>query len=275
MVGLVAAGEAGDTLSSSFSRLAEEFETQIKLQDQMKSALIYPVILLIASFASLSIVLLVVTPALAPVFNSSGAQPPLSARMMLAASELARNYGAWLLLAVLGAGWISARLLMTSAGKRLTDRLALRTPLVGDLVRDAELSRFLFTLSSLLENGVHVTAALPTARESIRNSVIQSEISILADQVRKGDDLGQGFASSRSTPPLVAQMALAGSRSGSLPTMLGHAGRLLNESAQQRVKTALTAAAPVITVVLGLVVGAVVLSLLSAIMSVNDIALAG
>lgn len=275
MVGLVAAGESGGSLSPVFQRLADGFENQIRLVEAIRSALIYPAVLLVTALASLILVLAVVAPALAPVFAGAGDRTPLSAQLLMGASDLLRNWW-WLgLLALLGALLLMSAALRSPAGKATLSRLALTAPLVGQVVTSTETSRFLYALAALLENGVSMPNALAITRTAAGNRVIAADIDRIAARVRQGDRLGAALAKSRVFPSIAGQMALVGERSGGLEQMLRHGGRVLEETAQRDVKRLMAVATPALTILLGVLIGGVVLSLLSAIMSVNDLAIGG
>jgi len=272
MIGLVAAGEAGGALGPVFHRLADGFEMDIRTQDALRSALVYPAVLAVTAIASLVLVLTVVAPALAPVFAGAGDKTPLSARLLIGASDLLRNYW-WI--AVLGLLLVLLMLLSslrTAAGRAGMARFAITAPFIGPIVKTTETSRFLHSLAALLDNGVTILNALEIARRSTGNPVIANEIDRVAGRVRVGERLGDTLAQSKVFPPMAGQLAAVGERSGSLAKMLRHGGRVMEETAQRDVKQLLVVATPALTILLGVLVGGVVLSLLSAILSVNELA---
>jgi general secretion pathway protein F len=261
MIGLVAAGEA------------DGFEMQLRTRDALRSALIYPAVLGVTALASLVLVLTVVAPALTPVFAGAGERTPLSARILIGASETLRSYwwigvlGLLLLILLAMSGF------RTPAGRAGLARLAIRTPLVGSIVTTTETSRFLHSLSALLDNGVSVVNALEITRKATGNPLVSREIEAITNRVRLGERLGDMLARSKVFPALAGQLAAVGERSGSLAKMLRHGARVMEEAAQRDVKQLLVVATPALTIILGLLVGGIVLSLLSAILSVNDLAI--
>lgn len=273
MVGLVSAGEAGGALGPVFHRLADSFEMQLRTTDALRSALIYPAVLLVSALASLVLVLTVVAPALKPVFAGHGDRMPLSAKLLIGASDLLRNYW-WvgILLIVLGVLMLMSAL-RSPAGRAAMSRFALRAPLLGKVVTTTEASRFLNSLAALLDNGVSVVSALDITRRATSNPVVVEEIERISSRVRLGERLGETLSRSKVFPPLAGQMAAVGERSGSLAKMLRHGGRVMEEAAQREVKNLMVVATPALTILLGVLVGGVVLSLLSAILSVNDLAM--
>ncbi len=272
MVGLVSAGEAGGALAPVFHRLADSFEMQIRTTDALRSALIYPAVLMVSALASLILVLTVVAPALKPVFAGHADRMPLSAKLLIGASELLRNYWWVGVLGILVAVLMIMSALRSPPGRAAMARFTLRAPLFGKVVTTTEASRFMHSMAALLDNGVSMVGALDITRRATSNPVVAEEIERIGSRVRLGERLGDTLARSKIFPPLAGQLAAVGERSGSLAKMLRHGGRVMEEAAQREVKNLMVVATPALTILLGVMVGGVVLSLLSAIMSVNDLA---
>lgn len=272
MVGLVSAGEAGGALAPVFHRLADSFEMQIRTTDALRSALIYPAVLMVSALASLILVLTVVAPALKPVFAGHADRMPLSAKLLIGSSELLRNYWWVGVLGILLAILLIMSALRSSPGRAAMARFALRAPLFGKVVTTTEASRFMHSMAALLDNGVSMVGALDITRRATSNPVVAEEIERIGSRVRLGERLGDTLARSKIFPPLAGQLAAVGERSGSLAKMLRHGGKIMEEAAQREVKNLMVVATPALTILLGVMVGGVVLSLLSAIMSVNDLA---
>jgi general secretion pathway protein F len=151
-------------------------------------------------------------------------------------------------------------------------RFTLRAPLLGKVVTTSEASRFMHSMAALLDNGVSMVGALDITRRATSNPVVAEEIERIGSRVRLGERLGDTLSRSKIFPPLAGQLAAVGERSGSLAKMLRHGGKIMEEAAQREVKNLMVVATPALTILLGVMVGGVVLSLLSAIMSVNDLA---
>jgi general secretion pathway protein F len=273
MIGLVAAGEAGGALGPVFHRLADGFEMDVRTKDALQSALVYPAVLGVTAVASLILVLTVVAPALAPVFAGAGDRTPMSARILIGASDVLRNYW-WIgVLGLLLFILMVLSSLRTPAGRAGMARFAITAPFIGTIVKTTETSRFLHSLAALLDNGVTILNALEIARRATSNPVVAKEIDRISGRVRVGERLGDTLAQSKVFPALAGQLAAVGERSGSLAKMLRHGGRVMEESAQRDVKQLMVVATPALTIILGVLVGGVILSLLSAILSVNDLAI--
>lgn len=273
MIGLVAAGEAGGALAPVFHRLADSFEMDIRTTDALRSALIYPAVLCVTAIAALVLVLTVVAPALQPVFAGAGDRTPLSARILIGASDVLRNYWWVGVLGILLAVMLMSSALSRPSGRAAMARFAIGAPFIGPIVRSTETSRFLHSLAALLDNGVAVVNALDITRRATANPVVANEIDRVTARVRLGERLGDTLGKSKVFPPLAGQLAAVGERSGSLAKMLRHGGKVMEEAAQRDVKQLMVVATPAMTILLGVLVGGVVLSLLSAILSVNDLAI--
>jgi general secretion pathway protein F len=273
VLGLVRAGEEGGDLVQVLQRVANTLENQSRLADAVRSALIYPVILLSTSLASILLILLVVAPALEPVLTAAGDQTPAAAAALIGASRFLTDQ--WPELA-LGTLLLLLGIMIwqrTNGAQRALNRLMLRIPLVGELVRDMESARMLASVSALLENGMSLVPALEVAAEGAGNRLMQENVKAVAGAVRTGESLSAAIGQGGIFPPIAAQLAAVGERSGDMPRQLGHASNLLEQRSQKKIQTLMAIAGPTLTLFLGLLIGGVVLTLLSAILSVNDLAL--
>lgn len=272
MVGLVSAGEAGGAMAPVFHRLADSFEMQLRTTDALRSALIYPAVLAVSAIASLILVLTVVAPALKPVFAGHADRMPWTAKLLIGSSEALRNYWWAGILLILLVVLLIVSALRSPAGKLSMARFSLTAPLFGKVVSSTEASRFMHSMAALLDNGVSMIGALDITRRATSNPIVAEEIERIGSRVRLGERLGDTLTRSKVFPPLAGQLAAVGERSGSLAKMMRHGGRVMEEAAQRDVKNLMVVATPALTIFLGVMVGGVVLSLLSAILSVNDLA---
>jgi general secretion pathway protein F len=272
LIGLVRAGEAGSSLGPVFRRLGVALDNERRLSDGVKSALIYPAVLGVTALASVGLILLVVAPALKPVLTVSGAEAPAAARALIGASDLLRQGWIWGLMALLAMFLGMSTWSHSDKGRNRLGAWILKLPFVGRTILDMEVARFAATLSALLENGVSIVPALSIARQGIGNPMVDASMEPLIDTVREGGRLSATLLKNELIPPIVAQLAAVGERSGELPAQLMQAAGVLEDRSRRRVDRMTALAAPVLTLVLGVMIGAVVLTLLTAIMSVNDLA---
>lgn len=272
VIGLIRAGEEGGSTVPVLNRLAVSIENEMRLTDAVRGALIYPVILLITSLISIGVILLVVAPALEPVLAASAGTPPSSAEWLMNASRWLRDSGPVLLIAPLVIWLVMMSWSRTGGGKRWLSTTALKVPVIGPLVRDMESARCLASLSALLENGVSLVPAMEIAGQGARNPLVKDALDRVAGEVRVGMRLSDAIAADGFLPAVAAQLAAVGERSADMAGQLGQAATLLESRSQRRISTLTTIAAPVMTLMLGVLIGGIVLTLLSAIMSVNDLA---
>lgn len=272
VIGLVRAGEAGGSLAPVLERISTSIENQIRLGNSLRSALIYPAILFATAFASVILILLVVAPALKPVLTASGDNTPASARALIGASDFLQQY--WLvgslgilLFVLLLMMWARSR-----PGQRFLSALSLRLPVIGGVLLEVETARFLSSLSALLENGLTMVPALAIAKEGSGNPLVQDAATDIAEDVRQGSSLSNAIIEDGFFPAAAAHMAAVGERAGSLPRMLAQSAQIFEDRSARQISRITTIAGPALTLVLGLVIGGVVLTLLGAIMSVNDLA---
>lgn len=273
VLGLIRAGEEGGSVVPVLGRLASALDNQSRLADAVRGALIYPVILLVTSLASLLVILLVVAPALEPVLAAAGSDTPPAAAGLVAASRWVRE--AWPVLSItplviLLAGMIWAR---SASGKRAMAGLLLGLPVIGSLIRDMESARVLASLSALLENGLSLVPALDVASQGSGNLLVRAAITRIAGEVRSGVRLSQAIADDGFLPMTAAQLAAVGERTADMGRQMGHAAEILEDRSRRRIANITSAAGPVLTLLLGLLIGGIVLTLLSAIMSVNELAM--
>lgn len=273
VLGLVRAGEEGGSLVPVLSRLSVALENEMRLANAVRGALVYPVILMLTALVSIGVILMVVAPALKPVLQSNAEAAPMAASLLIAASDALRASWVWLSLGLLSVVLIVLVWSRNTQGRRTMARLALSLPVIGDLVRDIECARCLASLSALLENGMSLVPALGVARQGAGNPLVAESVDRIEGQVRTGVRLSQAMAGDDVFPLTASQFAIVGERSGDMPGQLARAAALLEERSRREIDNLTTVAGPALTLALGLLIGGIVLTLLSAIMSVNDLAI--
>lgn len=270
-IGLVRAGEAGGNLDRIFDNLSETLERAQALEQEVRSALSYPILVLAAAGLSVLILLLGVIPEFEPLFAGAGGELPPSAAIVLAVSKGLRTYWWGLLVLLLLAAWLLRSIRRNAALKARTDRLLLRLPMLGELLRKIEAARFCRTLGALLDNGVDVVPALQMSAKTIANRRLAADIERVAPKLRRGEGLGAPLRESGVLPPLAARLAEIGETSGQLGRMLSTAARIYDEEIRRETARLLSLLAPIVTLVIGLIVFAVIGSILSAILTSYDL----
>ncbi len=270
-VNMVRAGEAGGVLEAVLARLGEFLESSQELRDYIRSALVYPLFLVAVGGVSIIILMTFVIPKVSVIFADLGAAVPLSTRLLLAVSEGLRQYW-WALLILIGlitAGlW---RYAGSPAGRRAVDAWRLRLPVTGELTRDIEMARFARTLGTLVKSGVPILQALSLVKNIIGNRVIAGAMDRVRDRVKEGERLSRPLQEAGVFPPLAVQMITVGEESGHLDAMLLRVADNYEKTVRNRVKRLISLLEPAMILIMGTIVGFIVISMLMAIFSMNEI----
>jgi len=272
-VNMIRAGEVGGFLEVALQRLTEYLERGQQLRDDVKAALTYPVLLTAAMGASIMVLLIYVLPKFTALFSDMGQALPLSARVVMTVSDAIRFYwwvGALLIALVVGAVRYSMR---TPRGRYGWDQWTLRLPLVGTLLRKMEVASLVRTLGTLLKSGVPMLQALGIAKEVAGNQVIARALGDVEVGAREGAGVAGPLARSGVFPPLAVQMLAVGEETGRLDDMLLKVADHYDREVRVQIAQFTRLLEPVLIVVMGLAVGFIVVSMLSAIFSVNDLPL--
>lgn len=274
IVRLVAAGERSGTVGSTLTTLADELERSARLSSDIRSALLYPLTLVVAAVATLSVVIAVLVPAIMPLFEETGAKPPPA----LAALNAFRGFLAdfWPLILASGGGALAlATLQAGGAGGRshLLGRILLRIPVVGRLLQRRETCRFAGTAGLMLHHGVPPLDAVRLAGRATMLAPFRTAAEEFERDLENGGLLSTSIARSGLFSPLAERMVIVGERTGRLDTMLQRLSWIEGEALQRDFQRLVTLVAPVLTIVVGLLVGGILLSVMSAIVGLNDLAL--
>ena len=269
-VNMVKAGEAGGVLESVLGRLGAFLESSQELKDYIKSALVYPLFLVFVGGASIIILLTFVIPKFSVIFSDMGQEIPFTTRFLLDLSEVLRSYW-WVILGGLGAiVFFLRRYFSTRAGRLRLDRNKLSFPVVGGLVRKIEVARFARTLGTLTKSGVPILQALVLVKDIIENRVIAKSMEEVYDKVKEGDKLSKPLSDSGIFPSLAIQMITVGEETGRLDGMLLRVAENYEKMVKDTVKRFISLLEPAMILAMGLVVGFVVISMLMAIFSMNE-----
>jgi general secretion pathway protein F len=270
-VGMVSAGEAGGTLAPVLARLADALDQAEGLKETVRSALAYPALVLLVAIGSLAVLLTVVLPEFRPLFESSGAELPTSTAVLIAVGEgLSRYWWALALLALLMGLGISAHN-KSPEGRMRRDRLLIDAPLLGSIVQKTEVARFCRTLGTLIGNAVPILDALRIAGDAVANQAIAEAIRSLGQQLRRGERMAPHLARSHVFPRMAVQLVQVGEESGELSPMLLRVAEIYDEEVRRALQRLVSMLVPAITIGLGLLVAAVVATMLTAILSTYDL----
>jgi type IV pilus assembly protein PilC len=259
---LVEAGEAGGILEALLERLAIYQEKTMALKQKIKSALIYPVAVLIVAFVVLAIIMIFVIPSFEDVFKSFGADLPTPTLIVIAMSKFFVSYW-WIIFSVIGGGgYFTYQSWRRSINfQRAVDRLMLKFPVFGDLVNKAAVARWTRTLSTMFAAGVPLVEALDSVGGASGNAVFSDATQQIQKDVATGAGLTPSMQASGVFPVMVLQMSAIGEESGSLDQMLGKAAEFYEDEVDEAVKGLSSLMEPFIIVVLGVLIGGIVVSM--------------
>ena len=269
---MIRAGETGGALEVVLKRLTEFLERSQALRETVSSALIYPLILLSVSALSVIILLAFVVPQFERLFADAGKALPLATQIVIAAGDGFRYYW-WVGVILIGVLTAAMRQQLSQPESRMRwDRWFLRLPLFGDLIAKVETARLTRTLGTLLGNGVSLLNALTIVRETLTNRVLAGALGDVAEQVKSGRGLADPLSESGDFPKLAVQMVRVGEETGQLQEMLLQVADTYDGEVQTAVKRLLTLLEPALILGLGVVIAAIIMSILVAILSLNDLA---
>lgn len=270
-INTVRAGEKGGVLEAALRRLGEHLEQTRELREALTSAMIYPALLLSVGVGAVIFLMTFVLPRFAGIFSDLHQELPLPTRVLLAASHGLTTYWWVLALGVVTAllGW--QLVTRSEAGRLAVDRWLLGLPALGDLLRKIEAGRFARTLGTLLRSGVPLLAALGVTREVAGNRVLAVALGAVQEGAKRGDGLARPMAESGAFPALAIHMVRVGEETGRIEDMLERVAASYETEIRVAVRRFIALLEPIIILGLGLVVLGIVLSILLAILSINDL----
>jgi general secretion pathway protein F len=272
-VSMVRAGEAGGSLDDVLTRLAQYLDQAEALAEQVRSALVYPIVLLVMAGLSVLVLLTVVVPQFTPLFESAGAELPLLTQIVIGAGEAARRFW-WAFLAALALlVWLFRRQLREPQSRARIDRFALHLPLLGGLLVKIDTARLARTLGTLLGNGVPLLNALAIARETLANAVLREALSETATAVKEGRGLAEPLGRAGPFPPLAIHLLAVGERSGHLDAMLLKIAEIFDRETRGTIERLMTLLVPGLTITLGALIAAIIGAVLAAILSAYQLPL--
>ena len=269
---MIRAGEAGGALEVVLKRLNEFLERSQALRETVTSALIYPLILLSVSALSVIILLTFVVPQFQQLFADAGKALPLATQIVIALGEGFRHYWWAGAIAVFFLGALLRQQLHNPQSRARWDRWFLRLPLFGDLIAKVETARLARTLGTLLGNGVSLLSALTIVRETLTNQVLAVAMDEVAEQVKTGHGLAEPLQEVGGFPQLAVQMIRVGEETGQLQEMLLQVADTYDSEVQTAVKRMLTLLEPAMILGLGAIIAGIIMSILVAILSLNELA---
>lgn len=270
-VNMVDAGEASGTLDLVLLRLADFTETQVKLKAQIKSAMMYPVIMIVVGSILLSMIFVVVVPKIAKLLQSAKIELPLPTKISIAISHFLQDYWWMLIVGFFLFQYLVRKYISRGRGQRNWHRIQLRIPTIGKLIKMINVSRFCSTLGTLMGAGVPILAALNIVKNLIPNVLMKDTVEKARVNVSEGASLSKPLMDSGHFPPLVTHMIELGEKSGELEPMLSIISDNYEEQVKGQLQNATALIGPIMTVILGGLVAFVVMSVILPMMKMNQI----
>ncbi len=269
-VNMIKAGEAGGILEDVLERLGLFLSSSQELKDYIKSAMVYPLFLLFVGGISIIILMTFVIPKFSVIFADMGSALPLSTRILLIASDIFRVY--WWALIIAGIVFVFGLIqyLKTPKGQIQFDILKIKMPVIGDLIKKIEVGRITRTLGTLINSGVPILQSILLVRDIVNNKLIADSMDETYDRVKEGERLSVPLSLNHIFPPLAVHMIKVGEETGNLAEMLLKIADNYEKIVKNLVKRAISLLEPLMILMMGIVVGFIVISMLMAIFSMND-----
>ena len=258
---MVSAGESGGLLDTILLRLATFLEKSEQLQRKVKGAMIYPGVVLSVAVIAISILLLFVIPTFETVFASFNQTLPLPTRVVIGLSNLLQSYWWILLIGAVVAGFLFRRWVGTRNGRLQFDRIMLRLPVLGPLVRKAAIARFTRTLGTMLASGVTILDGLEITARTAGNRVIHDAVMESRTAIAGGKSIAEPLKETDVFPPMVTQMIHVGEETGDLDGMLEKIADFYDSEVDVAVENLLKVLEPALIVILGTIVGGMIVAM--------------
>jgi general secretion pathway protein F len=271
-VNMVKAGEASGHLDEILARLAEFLTKQNRLRNKITSALTYPVVMIIVGIIVVIVLMTVVVPNLTQLFAKAGKALPTATNVLIAISKFFERYW-WTLILFVALVWMFRKaMIATAEGKLRYDRMMMKFPVVGDLVRKAAINRFARTMSILLKSGIPVLESLKIVREVVQNAVISKTLGEVHDSIVEGSDIATPLQASGVFPSMVGYMIATGEQSGQLEDILTKISESYDEEVEVATQRLTAVLEPAIIVILACIVGFVVMAIVLPLLQMGSLA---
>jgi type IV pilus assembly protein PilC len=258
---MIAAGEAGGILDTILKRLATYIEKNVKLKAQVKSAMIYPIAVIVIATVVVAAILWKVIPAFAEMFSGLGAELPLPTRVVIWMSNQLVAFLPWMIVGLVAGGFLFKRYYATYNGRRVVDGVMLKMPILGMIMRKVAVARFCRTLSTLMSSGVPILDGLDITAKTAGNAIVEDAVQMTRTRIERGETVSVPLKETGVFPPMVTQMINVGETTGALDAMLSKIADFYEEEVDTAVAGLLTLLEPVMIAFLGVVVGGIVIAM--------------
>jgi type IV pilus assembly protein PilC len=258
---MIAAGEAGGILDTILKRLATYIEKAVKLTGQVKSAMVYPIAVVVIAAVVVGVILWKVIPTFATLFSGLGAELPLPTRVVIAMSNNLVKFFPFLLVGMGAVVFAFRSYYKTNGGRRVVDATLLKLPILGTILRKIAVARFCRTLATLISSGVPILDGLEITAKTSGNSIVEDAVMTTRKSIERGETISAPLKETSVFPAMVVQMIGVGEATGALDTMLAKIADFYEEEVDTAVAGLLTLLEPVMIAVLGVIVGGIVIAM--------------
>jgi len=260
-VNMVAAGEAGGILDVIQQRLAKHMEKSIRLKKKIKGAMIYPASIVGIAVVVMAVLMIWVIPVFAQMFSDFGGELPGPTKLVLGCSNfiVAHVWSMFITIVVLAVGL--KQTYKTQRGRREMDRIALRVPVFGDLIRKASVAKFTRTLGTLISSGVPILDGLQIVASTAGNKIVEEALMHARSSISEGKDVAEPLGQSKVFPPMVVQMISVGEATGAMDTMLSKIADFYDDEVDEAVAALTSMLEPMLMVFLGVTIGFIVIAM--------------
>jgi general secretion pathway protein F len=270
-INMVKAGEVGGALGNVLQRLADHMERAKELKDSVVSAMIYPSILVVVSFLSVSILVIFVVPQFKQIFEQSGKALPLATAIVLATGTFLRANWPIILGIILFVLWLLSRSFANPVSRARWDAKFLRWPIMGGLIARIEMARFSRSLGTLLQNGVPLLTGLAILKDTLGNAVFRNAVEIISRDLKEGRGMSKPMLEANVFPKMAVQMIAVGEETGKLDEMLFQVADVYDREVASAIKRAMALLQPIMIVVLAVLIGGIIMSILVAMFDMMDV----
>lgn len=260
-VNMVRAGEIGGVLEAVLNKIAEFLEKRQAIIGKVKSAMMYPVIVMLLAAGIVTFILLVIIPKFKEIYDQLGAELPGLTQMLVDASYIIANYWYWVILGIVLIWFSLKKINETKEGKYFFDRIKLKLPVFGQLLRKIAITRFAGTLATLITSGVPILQAIDIVRETSGNEVVTRAMTQVYESVKEGETIHEPLSRCKVFPPLVVHMVAVGEETGAIDQMLQKVAEAYEREVDDTVNALTSIIEPLLIVFLGAIVGVIVVAL--------------
>jgi type IV pilus assembly protein PilC len=270
-INMVKAGESSGMLNIILERIANYLEKAASLKRKIKSAMVYPIMVITMAILITGVLMVKVVPTFKGIFEMLGGDLPKPTQILIMVSDLITKYLLHTIGVIVIIGFIFSRFLRTEGGREKFDRLKLKLPILGQLFRKVAISRFSRTLSTLIQSGVPILASLDIVGKTSGNKVVEKAVENVRSNVREGESIAVPLIKSKVFPPMVTRMIAVGEQTGELEKMLGKISDFYDEQVDAAIASLTSLIEPVIIAFLGVVVGGIVVCLFLPILKITQL----